>query len=410
MNVFSVAIPMILIGSYLFELLVEILNISHLKPNIPKEMKEIYDEKEYQRSQAYLRESTFFNLIESGISITVILIAIYSGLINQIDTFARSFSNSELVSGLIFITTAILLNKLLSLPFSIYETFVIEEKYGFNRSSKATFISDQVKSLILTIIVGIPIAGLLIFFFQQYGREAWLIGWIAISFIQIVLLFLAPTLIMPLFNKFTPLEDGKLRKEIERFAKKQNFKLEGIYKMDGSKRSTKSNAFFTGFGKFKRIALFDTLIEKHTVTEMVSILAHEIGHYKKHHIIKMILMSVISTGIMLYLLSRLIGSQELFEAIRVENNSVYMSLIIVGILFGPLSLLIGIISNYFSRQFEYEADEYAVKKYKHKEAFVNALKKLSVNNLSNLTPHPLKVLVEYSHPPILERINSIMKL
>lgn len=406
-NIFAVAIPVILLGSYAFDLLVEYLNLKNLKPNIPNEMKDVYDKNEYKKSQVYLKESTIFGLFRSGISVALILTAIYSGFLNLLDQFARSFGTNEITSGVIFITLALVINQLIALPFSAYATFVIEEKYGFNKSNPKVFISDQIKSLLLTLIIGLPVFALLTFFFQQFGREAWLIGWISLSAIQLLLTFLAPTLIMPLFNKFTPLEEGKLRKEIERFAKKQNFKLEGIYKMDGSKRSTKSNAFFTGFGKYKRIALFDTLIEKHTIPELVSVLAHEIGHYKKNHIWKLYGLSTVTTGLMLFLLSRLINSPELFDAINVEQESIYVSIAIAGLLLGPLGSLIGIFANYFSRQFEYEADAYAVNKYKHEKAFVDALKKLSVSNLTNLTPHPLKVLVDYSHPPIIDRIKRI---
>jgi STE24 endopeptidase len=406
-NIFAVAIPAILIGSYLFDFLVEYLNIKNLKPNIPEEMQDVYDKKEYKKSQAYLKESTIFGLIRSGMTIALILAAIYSGFLNTLDQFARSIGTNEITSGVVFLTLGIVISQLIALPFSAYATFVIEEKYGFNKATPKLFISDQLKSLVLTLLIGLPVFALLVFFFQQFGRGAWLIGWVSISAIQLLLTFLAPTIIMPLFNKFTPLEEGKLRKEIERFAKKQNFKLEGIYKMDGSKRSTKSNAFFTGFGKYKRIALFDTLIEKHTVPELVSVLAHEIGHYKKNHIWKLYSISVASTGLMLYLLSRLINSQELFNALNVEQESIYMSLIMAGLLFGPLGSIIGIIANYFSRQFEYEADAYAVTKYKHPKAFIDALKKLSVSNLTNLTPHPLKVVVDYSHPPILNRVKAI---
>lgn len=410
MNAITIAIPAILLGSFVFELIVELLNLRNIKPTVPQEMQEFYDEKEYKKSQAYLKENTHFGLFESAVSLLVIIFAIYSGFLNQIDLFSRTYTNSELLSGLLFITILLILNRLLSLPFSYYQTFKIEDKYGFNRQTKQVFIIDQLKYLVVTLLLGLPLAAILIYLFQQFGRDIWLIALGLISIIQLVLYFFAPVVFLPLFNKFTPLEEGRLRTEIERFAKKQNFKLEGIYKMDGSKRSTKSNAFFTGFGKYKRIALFDTLIEKHTVPELVSVLAHEIGHYKKRHIWKLMLLSIVSMGIMLYLLSRLIGEPSLPIALNFDNNSVYLSLVAASLLFSPLGTILGIVANYFSRKYEYEADEYAVKKYKHKQAFITALKKLSVSNLSNLYPHPLKVIVDYSHPPILERIKSIINL
>jgi STE24 endopeptidase len=247
-------------------------------------------------------------------------------------------------------------------------------------------------------------------FFLRLGSIAWLVAWALITTVQLILMFIAPVLIMPLFNKFTPLSDGDLKDKINKFADNQNFKLEGIYTMDGSKRSTKANAYFTGFGKYKRIVLFDTLVKKHTDDELVSVLAHEIGHYKKGHIIKLLAISTIITGASLYIFSLLINNPLLFAMFQTQNPSVYASLVFFGIIFTPIFQIISAATNLLSRKFEYQADEYAVKTYRNPKAFTNALKKLSVNTLSNPTPHKLKVILDYSHPPILERIKNIERL
>lgn len=408
-NVFSFFIPIVLVSSFIFNLFVEFLNLKSITPQVPDEMKDVFEEEKYQKSQAYLKENTVFSLINSGVNLVLILLAIYSGLIGILDNIIRSFGASEIANGMLFIFIILTINQLLSIPFSAYATFVIEQKYGFNKQTPKIFISDQIKSYLITLLIGLPVFALVIFLFQQFGKQAWVLVWVSISLIQLLIAFVAPTVLMPLFNKFSPLAEGKLKKEIERFSKKQNFKLGGIFVMDGSKRSTKSNAFFTGFGKFKRIALFDTLIKNHTVPEIVAVLAHEIGHYKKKHIIKIYLLSFLAMGLSLYLFSKFINSPEIFFAIKVQTPSIYVSLLIFGLVFGPISSVFGIVENYFSRKFEYEADSFAIKKYGHNKSFIYALKKLSATNLSNLTPHRLKIIMDYSHPPILERIAKLKK-
>ncbi|RUM89316.1 MAG: M48 family peptidase, partial [Thermodesulfatator sp.] len=289
-------------------------------------------------------------------------------------------------------------------------TFVIEEKFGFNRTTVRTFISDFLKGLTLTAIIGGLIFAGVIWFFETMGTWAWLYCWMALGMFQIMLLFVAPVLIMPIFNKFEPLEDGELKKSILDYARKENFKMQGVFKMDGSKRSTKSNAFFTGFGRFKRIVLFDTLIARHTVEELTAIIAHEMGHYKLKHILKGIIRSILMSGFTLWLLSLFMGNQGLFEAFGMDHISVYASLVFFGFLYAPIGMATGIIDKAISRKYEFQADAYAVRTYGHPEALITALKKLSVDNLSNLTPHPFMVFLEYSHPPVLERIRAIRRL
>jgi STE24 endopeptidase len=247
-------------------------------------------------------------------------------------------------------------------------------------------------------------------FFQYAGGMAWLYCWLATTVFTLFIQFIAPTWIMPLFNKFTPLEEGELRESILSYAKSVKFSLQNLFVIDGSKRSTKSNAFFTGFGKNKRIALFDTLIEKHTVAELVAVLAHEIGHYKKRHIIQGMLISIIQMGVMFLLLSIFINHEGLFQAFYMENISIYVGLIFFGMLYSPIELILSIFMQIFSRKNEYEADRYSAETTKDPNSMIDALKKLSVHNLSNLTPHPLYVFLNYSHPPVLERINAIRNL
>ena len=301
-------------------------------------------------------------------------------------------------------------NFLISLPFSVYSTFVIEEKFGFNKTTPKTFVLDIVKGIVLSVVIGgVVLAGILLFFMNA-GELAWLYCWAAVTAFSLVMQFIAPTWIMPLFNKFTSLEEGELRDAIFRMAEKAKFPLKNLYVMDGSKRSAKSNAFFTGFGKNKRIALFDTLIAQHTIPELVAILAHEIGHYQKKHILQSMLISIAYTGIMFYLLSIFLDHQGLFDAFYMTHQSVYAGLIFFSMLFSPISEILGVFMQYFSRKNEYEADRYAVELTEDPESMINALKKLSAHNLSNLTPHPFYVMLNYSHPPVLERIRAIRKL
>lgn len=409
MNVYQLIVILLLTIPFVIELIVENLNLKYLTTSIPKEFKGIYKPDKYKKSQLYLKTSTKFGLIESGTSLLLLIVFLVMGGFAWADNIARSMGSTEIIQGLVFAGILFILTTVISLPFSIYETFVIEQKFGFNKSSYKTFTKDFFVSLLLSLVLGGIVFSLLIYFFDNFGESAWFIAWIFVSLFELFILFISPVVIMPLFNKFKSLESLKLKTEINKFAKKENFALQGIYTMDGSKRSTKSNAFFTGLGRFRRIVLFDTLIKQHTVNELVAVLAHEIGHYKKGHIIKLLLISLITIGISLWVLSLLINNPLIFEAFGVEQISTYASLIFVFIFISPLFEIISVITNYISRKFEFEADKYAIESFGHKTDFVNALKKLSVNNLSNLTPHPVKVFMDYSHPPVLARIMQIRK-
>lgn len=410
MNCYLVFILTILIGTYFLELIIEWLNIKNLSPDLPEEFINFYDKEKYKQSQEYLKETTVcFQINKTFFALLTLFFIIYNGF-NYVDIFARSFNHGDIVTGLIFTGTLVFGYEFLEMPFAVYETFILEKKYGFNTTTIKTFIFDIIKSSILLIIMGSIVYSGVLWFFGYFKEFAWLYSWIAVTLFQIIVVFLAPVIIMPLFNKFTPLEDSELKKAVEEYAKSQDFKMKGLFKMDGSKRSTKSNAYFTGFGKFRRIVLFDTLIEKHTVPELVAVLAHEMGHYKKKHISKSIFVSIATSFFLFWLLSFFISNRELFDAFGMEKISVYAGLVFFGFIFTPISMVLSIIGNIISRNHEFESDAYVIHSGNKAEDFINALKKLCVDNLSNLTPHPLMVLLKYSHPPILDRINKIREI
>jgi len=410
MNIYLIIILAIIIFEYLFSFFVERLNVKNASEKLPSEFEGFYDAEKYKISQEYLKENVNFSLIKDTIFTIGTVIFILAGGFNFVDTIARGFGKGPILTGLIFTGIITFAAQILSIPFSAYHTFHLEAKYGFNKTTVKTFILDIIKAFILTAIIGAAILSVIFWFFGVAGKPAWIYCWIVVTIFQLFLLFIAPVVIMPLFNKFIPLEDGELKSAIENYAKEEKFTLQGVFKMDASKRSTKSNAFFTGFGKFRRIALFDTLISKHTTDELVSVLAHEIGHYKKKHFIKGMMLSIITTGIMLFVLSFFINNRGLFDAFKMQDLSIYASLIFFGFLYSPINLFLSIFSNVISRKHEYEADKFAISTYHKPEAFIVALKKLTVDNLSNLTPHPLKVFLDYSHPPVIKRIEAIKKL
>jgi len=410
MNTYLIIILSIIIVDYILDIVVDTLNVKHIKTALPKEFEGYYDAEKYKKAQNYLKENTRFGIIIDSIITPITVAFILIGGFNYVDQIARGFQISPIPTGLIFAGILMLASQILSIPFSIYSTFVIEEKYGFNLTTAKTFILDIIKSWFLTAIIGGIIFAVILWFFDRTGNMAWVYCWMVVVIFQIVLTFIAPVVILPLFNKFYPLEDGELKTSIESYAKSQDFKLKGVFKMDASKRSTKSNAFFTGFGKYRRIVLFDTLIKKHTVDELVSILAHEMGHYKKKHILKSIIISIITTGLMFFILSLFINNEVLFQAFKMENTSIYASLFFFAFLYSPINMFISILSSILSRKHEYEADTYASETYGKFESMISALKKLTVDNLSNLTPHPLKVFLSYSHPPVLERIKFLRRM
>jgi len=407
MNLYAAIILTTLVANYLLNLLADYLNLKALREQLPEEFREVYEAEAYRQSQAYTRVKTRFGFIASTIDLVLLLAFWFAGGFNGLDQLLRALHLGTIVTGLAYVGILLLLNGAVSLPFSLYSTFVIEERFGFNKTTPATFVADLVKGLLLAIVLGGPLFATLLWFLEKTGAPAWLYCWGATTWFMLFVQFIAPTWIMPLFNKFTPLDGGELKDAILSYAKSVNFALANIFVMDGSKRSRKANAFFTGFGKNKRIALFDTLVAQHTVPELVAVLAHEIGHYKKKHILKGMLLSFAHMGVMFYLLSYFIQHHGLFAAFFMENSSIYAGLIFFAMLFTPLDLVLSILVNIFSRRNEYEADHFAAETTGQPENMITALKKLSVDTLSNLTPHPLLVFLHYSHPPVLQRIAAL---
>lgn len=394
---------------FLLENLAKILNLSRLKLPLPNEFQDIHSEESYRKSQAYTRDKTKLSFVSSFILFPIQILFILLGGFAWVDDFARSFQLGETVTGLIFFGTLFLLLKLFSLPFSIYAVFRIEEKYGFNRMTWKTFLLDEVKSILLTFVLGSIVLSVVIWFFNTFGASAWLPVWLIIIAISTIMIFVYPVVFAPLFNKFSPLPDGELKLAIESLSDKLQFKRQGLYTMDGSKRSTKSNAYFTGFGKFRRIVLFDTLIQKHPITELLAILAHEIAHYKLRHIFFSMAKSFVIMGFWLWLFSKFLNNQPLFEAFQMKHLSVYASLVFFSLLMSPISTLLGIGLNWISRRNEFAADRYAAI-HTNPDDMIAALKRLTKDNLSNLTPHPLLVWLDYDHPPVLQRIETLKKL
>lgn len=407
MNIFGIIILTALILDYLLNYISDKLNISNMSSVLPDEFEGIYSKEEYKKSQEYTKERTKFGHISSSFSLIIILCFWFLGGFDYLDKWVISLADSEVYRGIIYISVLLIGQSILGLPFSIYSTFVIEEKYGFNKTSVKTFILDMVKGVALGIIIGIPILAGILFVLGEMGQLAWLYTWIGITLISLLLTYIAPTWIMPLFNKFTPLEDGELKNIIMEYAKKVDFPLTNLFIIDGSKRSSKSNAFFTGFGKNKKIALYDTLLENQSNEEILAILAHEIGHYKKKHISKSMIISTLHTGVLLILLQYFLGSKELFEAFYMENMNVYSGLIFFSLLFAPIEMVLSVLMNILSRKNEYEADKFAKENGDLEEHLISALKKLSVNNLSNLAPHPFYTFLNYSHPTVLDRIKAL---
>ncbi len=409
MNIFAIIILGTLLGTFSIKLVANILNLKAAGEVLPDEFRDVYDREAYEKSQNYLHHSTVFSLVTATFDLVVLLVFWFAGGFNYLDLVVRALGFSPLPTGIVYIGILLFLQGLVSLPFSIYHTFVLEEKYGFNKTSPLTFISDKLKGIFLGLVLGTPVLAGLLWFFENTGSLAWVWAWLAVALFGFVLQYAAPTLIMPLFNKFTPLEDGELKSAIMDYARSVAFPLSGIFVIDGSKRSAKANAFFTGFGKQKRIALFDTLIENHTVRELVAVLAHEIGHYKKKHIIIAMCLSFINMGIVFFLLSVFLNNRLLFDAFYMDDLSVYASLLFFSLLYSPVEFILSVLLQFLSRRHEFQADRYAVQTYSGGASLVEALKKLSRKNLSNLTPHPFFVFLNYSHPPVLQRIERIRK-
>lgn len=404
-TLFYIIVAIILIDFIIDEAL-DALNANHFNDPIPIELDDVYDQEEYEKSQQYKKERYKFGVISSVFSLLLMLAFLFFDGFQYVDSIARNYADNEILIALIFFGIIMFASDILTLPFSWYSTFVIEDKYGFNKTTYKTFVTDKLKSWGLTIVVGGGILALIVWFYQMTGANFWWYAWILVTVFTLFTNMFYAKLIVPLFNKQSPLPEGSLRTKIEDYAEKVGFKLDNIFVIDGSKRSTKANAYFSGFGSEKRITLYDTLVNDLEEEEIVSVLAHEVGHYKKKHVFANITAAIVTTGFTLWLLSIFVGNPLLSEALGVSQPSFHIGLIAFGILYSPISEVTGLIMNYLSRKFEYQADNFAKNTYDG-GALISSLKKLSKTSLSNLTPHKAYVFMHYSHPTLLQRYKNL---
>jgi STE24 endopeptidase len=391
---------------YVVEQLLDYINLKHQREDIPDEIAAFYDRDRYSKSLAYHRELTQFSFITSAFGFLISMTMLLTGGFGWLDNQLHEIISNDILRALVFFGILMLASDIITTPFQLYSTFVIEEKYGFNKTTVRTFFTDKLKGYILSALIGGLLISVLLYLIQVMGQNFWIwFALIAAAFMLFVNMFYT-SIILPIFNKLTPLPDGILKNAIESFARKVKFPLDNIYVIDGSKRSSKANAFFSGIGKKKKIVLYDTLISNHTTDELVAVLAHEVGHFKKKHIVLTYFLSVIQIIITLYVLSLLVFNANVSEALGGAALSIPLNLVAFGILYSPVSSVTGLIMNIISRKNEFEADSYARETYDGM-ALSTALKKLSVDNLSNLYPHPLYVFFHYSHPPLMDRIRAI---
>ncbi|MFC5192053.1 M48 family metallopeptidase [Algoriphagus aquatilis] len=398
----------VLVFGYLLRKTLGYLNVKNPVPAIPDTLMEYLNEAKLKESKAYQQENFRFKFLAGTFSFILTLLFITQGWFGAIDTWVAGYGLSPLVKSLVFFGLVFVGSDILSLPFDYYSTFVIEEKYGFNKTNIRTFFSDKVKGYLLSILVGGALLMVFLWLIHQMGKDFWWQFWIVASIFMVGINLFYTAWILPLFNKLTPLEDGELKQKIVLYANSVGFPLQNIFVMDGSKRSSKANAFFSGFGKRKKVVLYDTLLEQHPPDELVAVLAHEIGHYKRKHILWSMILSVLQVGLMLFLLAQFIFSEQMSVALGGIEWSAELNIIGFTMLFAPISMVLGIGMNWLSRKNEFEADAYAKTTFDGKP-LAEALKTLSVKTLSNLNPHPWYVFVNYSHPPLLERLERLEK-
>ena len=406
MNIYYIIIISVVVVSFVWGEILAFLNRSRMSPKIPEQLKGIYNPEEYARQQNYQKTNSRFGALTSVFSFIVTLFVLIFGIFGWLDDVLREQILNFILLPLAFLGIFSIANEILDFPFDWYANFHIEEKFGFNKSSPKLFLTDWLKNLVLSLLIGGVILAIVVFIYRAYSEWFWMLAWLVVTVFSLVMTFFYSEWIVPLFNKQTPLEEGNLRTAIENFAQKAGFKLDNIYVMDGSKRSTKANAYFTGFGKKKRIVLFDTLMDELTTGEIVAVLAHEIGHYKKKHVVYSLLLSIITTGITFYILSLFLGNQQLAEALGGKEASFHLGIIGFSLLFSPISEVLSLVVNAISRKNEYQADAFAAS-YGLGESLISALEKISVKSLSNLNPHPWIVFWYYSHPTLLQRIKNI---
>lgn len=402
--------PIVLVAllvEYVLVLTADVLNLRALRPEIPEQFRGLYDADRYARSQEYTRAKTRFSWWPKTVDLVLLLGFWWLGGFRWLDDVVRGFGFGPVVTGVLFVSALLIVHGAIALPFRWHATFVIEERFGFNKTTRRTFVMDTLKGLLLGAVLGLPLLAVVLWFFETTGERAWWYCWIVGAAFTLAIQFVAPTWIMPLFNKFKPLEDGELKASVLAYSKTVGFPLEGLFVIDGSKRSTKANAFFTGFGKHKRVALFDTLIAQQTTEELVAVVAHEIGHYKLRHILKGMLFGLAQMGLTLFILSRFLNDPALFAAFGLDTPSTHAGLVFFGLVFAPIDLALSIVMQAMSRKNEFEADAFARKTTGRGEVLARALEKLSAESLSNLTPHPFYVKLHHSHPPLAERVAAL---
>ena len=394
------------LADYLLDRLADRLNLNAISDEIPAPFKNVFDPDRYRQAQAYLRANTRLEQAAATVGVTVLLLFWFGGGFGAVDGWVRGFRWHPMITAVVYVAILAGAKSLVDLPFSLYATFGIETRFGFNRSSLATWMADRLKGLLLALVVGLPLLAGVLALFRYAGPTAWIWCWALVTAFAIVVQFVAPTWIMPLFNRFDPMPEGELRSAIQAYARSIDFSMDNIYVMDGSRRSSKSNAFFTGFGRQRRIVLFDTLVARHTTDELVAVLAHEMGHYRMRHILKMTAMGIAQAGLTLYLMSWFMHLPALYQAFGVPTPSVHAGLVCFAIFYQPIEALLTVIGLMVSRRYEFAADRFAAAT-AGSRALIDALKKLSLDNLSNLKPHPFYVFCNYRHPPVLKRIAAL---
>ena len=394
---------------FVLERVLESLNSKHMSPVLPDSLKGIYEEKEYSRFQSYKRENGRLDSWSSGVGFVVMIVFLVAGGFGWYNSWVVSLTDSVVWQTILFVVGLSVVSSVLDIPFDYYATFRIEEKYGFNKTTRRVYWLDTVKELFLSLVLGGVLLALVVWFYTWAGTYFWLYAWGAVTLFSVFMAMFYSQLIVPLFNKQTPLQEGSLRDKIQAFAGKVGFKLDNIYVIDGSKRSTKANAYFTGLGPKKRVVLYDTLIDELTEEEIVAVLAHEVGHYKKRHTLRSMVVSVIQMGVLFWLFSLCVNNAALSEALGGDRAYFQLGLIAFAILYSPVNLILGVGMNVWSRNNEYEADAFAARYYEG-DYLVSGLKKISVKSLSNLTPHPLYEYIYYSHPSLLKRIDAIKRI
>ena len=399
-----------LFAYYLLDSAAKLLNLCSLRTEVPPEFQDVYDTGRYRRSQEYTRLNTWFELICSTAELGVLLVFWAFDGFEAVDRFVRTFGFHPVITGLLYFGILLAGETALTLPFKVYQTFFIEQQYGFNRTTVRTFIADRVKQWLISGIVMGLLGSIVLCLFETYGPSAWLIAWTCTAAVSVILVYIAPTVVLPLFFKTSPVPEGPLREQITQLATRERFPIRELLVIDGSRRSSKANAFFTGFGSNKRIALYDTLIKSHSVPELLAVLAHEIGHYKKHHIVRHFAFGQLSLLLLMLGASVCILRPELFSAFSVSTPSYYVGLVLYLIAIRPLAAILDILANYLSRRDEFEADRFAAQALGDPNPLIAALKRLSKDSLSNLSPHPLLVSLHFTHPPVVERVLALRKL